>query len=104
VRTGKSGLRGTVVEPGFHIMLVKFARTLFTVEIDCIVRAIFLADITFHIGELTTLAECAERYRTDITISSWDRYNSQPGRGDMKQNLVLLNHSRSDCLSVLANR
>jgi hypothetical protein len=104
VRTGKTGLRGTVVEPGFHTTLVKFARTLFTVEIDCLIGATFSADITFHIGELTTLAECAERYRTDTTIGSWDGYHSQPGRGDMKRNLVLSNHSRSDCLSVLADR
>jgi hypothetical protein len=93
VRTGKTGLWGTVIKPGFHTTPVKFARTLFTVKIDCLIRATFSADITFHIGELTTLAECAEHYRTDTTISLWDGYHSQPGRGDMKWNLVLLNHS-----------
>jgi carotenoid cleavage dioxygenase-like enzyme len=70
VRTGISGLRGTVIEPGFHTTPVKFARTLFTVEIDCIVGATFSTDITFHFGELTTLAECAERYRTDTSIGT----------------------------------
>jgi hypothetical protein len=53
VRTGKFGLRGTVIDPGFHTTPVKFTGTLFTIEIDCIVGATFSADITFHIGELT---------------------------------------------------
>jgi hypothetical protein len=79
VRAGKYGLRGAVVEPDFHTTPVKFAGALFTVEIDRIVRATFSADITFHIGELTTLAECAERDRNDMTISSWDGHHSQPG-------------------------
>jgi hypothetical protein len=79
VRTGKSGLRGSVGEPDFHTTPVKFAGTFFTIEIDCIIRATFSADITFHIGELTAPAERAERYRSDMTISSWDGHHSQPG-------------------------
>jgi hypothetical protein len=83
---------------------VKFARTLFTIKIDCIVRATFLTDIIFYIRELTTLAECAECYRTDTTIGSWDGYHSQLGGGDIEWNLVLSNHSWSDCLRAPADR
>jgi hypothetical protein len=93
-----------MIELGFHTTPVKFTRTLFIVEIDCIIGATFLADITFHIRDLTALAECVERYRTDTTIYLWDGYHSQLGAGDMKQDLVLSNHSQSDCLRVLADR
>jgi hypothetical protein len=79
VRAGKSSLWGAVVKPDFHITPVKFAGALFTVEIDRFIRATFSADITFHIGELTTLAERAERDRTNITICFWDGDHSQPG-------------------------
>jgi hypothetical protein len=68
-----------MVEPGFHTTPVKLAGTLFTIEIDCIVRVIFPADITLHIRELTTLAECAEHDSADTTICSWDGHHSQPG-------------------------
>jgi hypothetical protein len=93
-----------VVEPGFHTTPVKFARTLFTVKIDCLIRATFSADITFHIRELTTLIEPAERYRTNTTIILLGGYHSQPGQGDIEQNLVLSHHSQSDCLRAPADR
>jgi hypothetical protein len=79
VRTGKFGLWGTVVEPGFHTTPVEFTGTLFIIEIDCIIRAIFLADITFHIGGLTALAERTKCNSADTTICSWDGHHSQPG-------------------------
>jgi hypothetical protein len=68
-----------MIDPGFHTTPVKFTGTLFTIEIDCIIRATFPTDITFRIGELTTLTECAERDRTNTTICSWDGHHSQLG-------------------------
>jgi hypothetical protein len=90
-----------VVEPGFHIALIKFTGALFTIKIDCIIQATFLADITFHIGELTTLVEHAEHYRANTTVCLWDRYHSQLGGEDMKWNLILLNYSWSDCRALV---